>query len=192
MAEKNNRHRQYETITGWLFIVLLTIATAVKFLNGSLAKGTMGMMTIVLLAGILLYQSRSPRPFPVAFTIIIYSFTYIAVGLGTLGGFYAIHHFDDVLHFLSGVWIGYGSLILLQILAGEDMAARLPKGFVTLYMISFALAAAGLWELFEFAGDKWFHMTAQGRNHDDTMFDMINGLTGGTVAALIYWRKQRS
>lgn len=42
---------------------------------------------------------------------------------------------------------------------------------------------AGLWELLEFAGDKLFHFTAQGRDPDDTMLDMIDGLMGGTVFA---------
>ena len=42
---------------------------------------------------------------------------------------------------------------------------------------------AGLWELLEFAGDKLFHFTAQGRDPYDTMLDMIDGLMGGTVFA---------
>ncbi|OHX53928.1 hypothetical protein BB776_01505 [Planococcus salinarum] len=51
-------------------------------------------------------------------------------------------------------------------------------------MICFSLAAAAVWELLEFAGDKLFSFTAQGRDPDDTMIDMIMGLIGGSITAI--------
>ena len=194
MASTNKKHmiHLYEKLACWLFGALITIETILMFINGNEAKGFMGMKTIVVFAVMYVYQTRSSRPLPAPFTIIIYTFTFIAVGLGTLGGFYQIPHFDDALHLLSGVWIGYGSLIMLNILVGEELASRLPRAFILLYMISFSLAAAGLWELLEFTGDKWFHYNAQGRDHDDTMFDMIDGLIGGFVAALLFLRRTKA
>lgn len=70
-------------------------------------------------------------------------------------------------------------------IVGDVLVEQLPKSFIEIYVISFALAIAGLWELMEFVGDKLFHFTAQGRNPDDTMFDMIDGLIRGIVTAII-------
>lgn len=191
-STKKHEHRLYEKTTGWGFTAIIAIGTVLMFINGNSTKGFMGIMTVMVYASILIYQSRSPRPFPASFTIISYTFIFIAVGLGTLSGFYRVLHFDDVLHLLSGIWIGYGSLIILKLMIGKDLSLRLPKAFVALYMLCFSLGAAGLWELLEFTGDKWFHFTSQGRDHDDTMFDMINGLVGGAVTVIFFLRKRRS
>lgn len=112
-------------------------------------------------------------------------FYLFSVVIGTFGGGYRINHFDDFLHIFSGIWIGYASWIILRYLLRNGGAAHLPDSFIALYMISFSLAAAAVWELLEFAGDKLFSFTAQGRDPDDTMIDMIMGLIGGAITACV-------
>lgn len=120
-----------------------------------------------------------------------YVFIFIAVRLGTFWGGYSIHHFDDFLHVTLGVWIGYGAWIVLCHLLGEELKDRLPSSFIAFYFIAVGLAVAGFWELMEFAGDKLFHFTAQGRDPDSTMYDMIDGLIGGTVFVVFFVIKRR-
>ncbi|MGX7596765.1 hypothetical protein ACWNS2_16285 [Planococcus plakortidis] len=67
----------------------------------------------------------------------------------------------------------------------------MPNSIIALYMISFSLAAAAVWELLEFAGDKLFSFTAQGRDPDDTMIDMIMGLLGGSITAFAILQLRR-
>jgi len=110
---------------------------------------------------------------------------FFSVVIGTFVGGYRIAHFDDFLHVFSGIWIGYASWIILRHLLHNGGAANLPNSFIALYMLSFSLAAAALWELLEFAGDKLFSFTAQGRDPDDTMIDMIMGLIGGLVTVIV-------
>lgn len=120
-----------------------------------------------------------------------YVFIFIAVRLGTFWGGDSIHHFDDFLHVTLGVWIGYGAWIVLCHLLGEELKDRLPSSFIAFYFIAVGLAVAGFWELMEFAGDKLFHFTAQGRDPDSTMYDMIDGLIGGTVFVVFFVIKRR-
>ena len=145
----------------------------------------MGFLTVAVMVVIALVQRRFNYPLPAIFASIVYIFVFFSVVIGTFGGGYRIDHFDDFLHVFSGIWIGYASWIILRRLLRNVGAANLPNSFIALYMLSFSLAAAAVWELLEFAGDKLFSFTAQGRDPDDTMIDMIMGLLGGLVTVIV-------
>lgn len=184
------RARKIEKATWWMLAGVITIWSIMLFLDGKSQKVFMGGLTVFVLAAAAVWQAKSRHPLPPYFISIVYVFIFLAIGLGTFGGFYSVAHFDDVLHLLSGVWTGYGGWLVMEYMVGKEISSRLPKAFIGFYVIVFALAVAGLWELLEFAGDKLFHFTAQGRDHDDTMFDMIDGLIGGITVAFFLIKKQ--
>lgn len=188
-AKKNDQ--VWESIIWSVVLGLITLGTCYMFFIEKNTKGFMGILTILLLVVIAVGQKKFRNLLPSAFVSIVYGFIFMAVGLGTFAGGYKIPHFDDLLHVFSGVWLAYGSWIILQKSVGDVLAQQLSKPFIAFYMICFSLAAAGAWELLEFAGDKLFHFTAQGRDADDTMFDMIDGLVGGTITAFLI-TKQRN
>ena len=177
----------------WIVLSMLIIGTSMMYNSGENTKGFMGILTIAVIMVIAIGQKYC-WTFTPLFVSILYGFIFVAVGLGTFGGGYKVPHFDDFLHILSGIWIAYGSWIILKRLAGDHLAGQIPNSFIGLYMICFALAAAGVWELLEFGGDKLFHFTAQGRDPDDTMFDMIDGLVGGgvTMFIILIYRRRKS
>ncbi|MGM9929439.1 MAG: hypothetical protein ACI35P_15965 [Bacillus sp. (in: firmicutes)] len=181
--------KRVERFFGWAVTVAIVIWTILMFVDGRDTKVFMGLLTIASLLLIMFGQKKSSYAFSSAFVIMTYIFIFVSVGLGTFGGAYSIPHFDDFLHLTSGVWMGYGAWVLIQKIIGEKLVDQLPRLFIAIYIIVFALAVAGFWELMEFAGDKLFHFTAQGRDPDDTMFDMIDGLIGGIVAAFFIARK---
>ena len=184
------KSRQLEIIICWGVLVLMLAGTWLMYMDGRDTKVFMGVLTIMSLSIIGLWQWKSKHPLDSILIIMTYLFTFISVGIGTFGGAYAIHHFDDFLHVTSGIWLGYAALVLGRQLIGERLAGQLPKYFWAIFMVLFALAAAGAWELLEFAGDKLFHFTAQGRDADDTMFDMMDGLIGGIISASVYLMKK--
>jgi hypothetical protein len=178
----------WERAAIWLVILFIAAGTGYMFFAGHMTKVFMGFLTLTMLAAIAIGQKY--MKLPSLFICILYGFILMAVGFGTFGGMYRISHFDDALHIFSGIFLGYGSWILLKQLTGEELSEKLPNSFIVLYIFCFSLAGAGVWELLEFAGDKWFHFTAQGRDPDDTMFDMIDGMIGG-VAAAFFISKRR-
>ncbi|MFS0784425.1 hypothetical protein [Bacillus sp. 1P06AnD] len=183
---KDQRTKQGKIIENSLWgVVTVIIAgwTVMKFIDGNGTKGFMGILTVLALFGIAAYQWKAASAFPSIFAGMTYLFIFISVGLGTFGGMYSIHHFDDFLHLTSGIWLGYGAWLVMNYMIGHEKAESMPKPFIAFYIIVCGLAIAGAWELMEFAGDKLFSFTAQGRDPDDTMFDMIDGLIGATVMA---------
>ncbi|WP_052343897.1 hypothetical protein [Bacillus massiliigorillae] len=187
-SQKNTTVKNIVRIIWWAVFLIITAWSAYMLFDGRGTKAFMGLLTIASLIVIGVWQRKSRYAFPDLFAGMTYVFIFIAVGLGTFGGFYSIHHFDDFLHLSSGIWIGYGAWILMGLIVGDNLVKQLPKFFIGLYIIVFALAVAGAWELLEFAGDKLFHFTAQGRDPDDTMFDMIDGLIGGIIASIFIVR----
>lgn len=180
------------TALGLVFLAIF-IWSIFYFAEGIILKGFMGVLTLSLLIALALWQKYSHYRFPIPFILMIYAFIFVAIGLGTFGGLYSIHGFDDVLHFLSGILAGYGALFLLLSFEGKKIVEQLSHKFIIFYIIVAVLAVAGFWELLEFAGDRFLHFTAQGRDHADTMFDMIDGLLGGIVFCILfkYFMKER-
>lgn len=185
-------HKITERITWLAVTAVISGWTIFLYVDGRSTKGFMGILTIAALLAVGFWQMKAQKPFPPLFAVMTYIFIFISVGLGTFAGGYRIHHFDDFLHVSSGIWIGYGAWIVLCLLVGEELKDKLPSAFVALYLVAVALAVAGTWELLEFAGDKLLHFTAQGRDPDDTMFDMIDGLIGGTIFTIFFVIKRRA
>ncbi|WP_396129408.1 hypothetical protein [Exiguobacterium mexicanum] len=67
----------------------------------------------------------------------------------------------------------------------EDVRLEMPKRFVFVYIVVFAMAGAALWEMYEFTSDLVLNTTMQGNGNDDTMVDIVAGLLGGIIAALL-------
>lgn len=180
---QNRRAIAVERLVWWLVQISLLVGIYYMYAENNGTKVFMGFLTIAVMVAIALVQRHYHYPLPSIFTTIIYIFIFFSVVIGTFGGGYQINHFDDFLHVFSGIWIGYASWIILRHLLRNGGASDLPNSFIALYMICFSLAAAASWELLEFAGDKLFSFTAQGRDPDDTMIDMIMGLIGGSITA---------
>ena len=180
---QNRRAIAVERIVWWSVQASLLAGIYYMYTQDNGTKVFMGFLTVAVMVAIALVQRRFNYPLPSIFASIVYIFVFFSVVIGTFGGGYQLNNFDDFLHVFSGIWIGYASWIILRRLLRNGGAAHLPNSFIALYMICFSLAAAAAWELLEFAGDKLFSFTAQGRDPDDTMIDMIMGLIGGSITA---------
>lgn len=104
--------------------------------------------------------------------------------------YYVIPGYDDILHF--GV-VCVTSFLLLRLaqawnLFPEAHATPLRASLLTFVL---ALAAAGVWEIFEFSMDS-LQGTREQDDLVDTMADMVDGLFGGVAAAAIAWRWPRA
>ncbi len=97
---------------------------------------------------------------------------------GALNAYGHIPHWDKILHFISGfLFAVIGKEIYLR-LSGNSNNHRLMRFFA----LFFAIAAAGLWEIYEFAGDTFLGLSAQNNSLSDTMLDMILGSAGALIA----------
>jgi len=89
---------------------------------------------------------------------LVYVFLFCAVFLGeVLSFYYAVPHWDTLLHFFSGVMLGILGFSLARRLNGTALSPLLAATFA----FCFALAAGAVWEIYEYVMDGILQMNMQ-------------------------------
>jgi hypothetical protein len=88
-------------------------------------------------------------------TIAYFVFLYCAVYLGEVRNFYyAVPHWDSILHAFSGGMLGALGFSLVSILNESEKAeVNLSPFFIAVFAFSFALSVGALWEIYEYTFD---------------------------------------
>lgn len=136
---------------------------------------------------------------PMLLYIFYIIFLYCAIFLGEVRSFYyVIPGWDNILHTMSSVMLGFFGLMVVYILnRDEHVMVKLSPFFISLFAFSFAVTIGSLWEIYEFAFDGLLGLnmqkfiTADGvvlSGHDalcDTMKDIIVDTIGALVSSII-------
>ena len=116
---------------------------------------------------------------------LLFIFIVGSMYLGSIFEFYEIiPMYDKILHLLSGVVAStIGFIIFLHITNGKGM--DICKSYApALFSIIFAIAAAAVWEIWEFSTDQLFGFLSQNNSLHDTMWDIICGSIIGIVSSI--------
>lgn len=118
------------------------------------------------------------------FSILI--FILFSSYLGSSFDFYGIvNHYDDIMHFLSGVLSILFAYDLFSIL-DADSNAVFNRKLIIVFVFCFSMTIAGLWEISEFLIDNFFAANMQVGGLPDTMYDMIDALVASIITIPIY------
>ena len=114
---------------------------------------------------------------------VILAFTFSAIYLGNVWDLYRIIPiYDKLLHLLSGVIIAIIGCVLFLYLNNGNIKGDFNTYFAVIFSIIFSIAAAGLWEIWEFSTDMLFGFHSQNNSLIDTMMDIICGSIMGIIA----------
>lgn len=114
---------------------------------------------------------------------VILAFTFSAIYLGNVWDLYRIIPiYDKLLHLLSGVIIAIIGFVLFLYLNNGNIKGDFNTYFAVIFSIIFSIAAAGLWEIWEFSTDMLFEFHSQNNSLIDTMMDIICGSIMGIIA----------
>lgn len=80
---------------------------------------------------------------------------------GTFDFYVVVPGWDKMLHTASGFVMYLIGLALGELLAGKQASGKRRAAIATIFAFAFSVAIAGLWEIFEFAGDSIFGMNNQ-------------------------------
>ena len=134
---------------------------------------------------------------PAGMMLMYVIFLYCSIYLGEVRSFYyAIPHWDTILHTFSGGMLGTLGFSLITILNGtEKVPVNLSPIFVVIFAFCFAVTLGAIWEFYEFFADGVLGTNMQkfafengekmiGRNAlMDTMKDLIVDSIGAFVAS---------
>ena len=112
------------------------------------------------------------------------TFVFLSMYLASVWNFYSITNYDKFLHLLSGAIIAIIGNILFIYLTNDISRKEMNPLTSAIFVILFATAAAGVWEIWEFTTDSLFGLTAQNNSLNDTMWDIICGTVVGLITAI--------
>ncbi len=141
-----------------------------------------GLMAVTLWIMYFVYKKTFLRKARISF-YLIYSFIIGAMYLGNVFDFYIIiPMYDKILHLLSGLIIGLIGYILFLHLSNGSGVNSFKRYMPILFSIIFSIAAAGIWEIWEFSTDRLFGFISQNNSLHDTMWDIICGTLMGIIS----------
>ncbi|HEX7484372.1 MAG TPA: hypothetical protein VF281_04465 [Candidatus Saccharimonadales bacterium] len=119
------------------------------------------------------------------------AFLFASMFAGEVLDMYAVvSWWDDGLHLISGILVGLGAAVWLQVLE-QRKAIRSSVWMQVVIVIALGALIAVAWELVEFAADQWFGTFMQRNDLFDTMTDFIYGMLGTIIAATLFGRYLR-
>ena len=138
---------------------------------------------LILLLIPLLFISLVIRKYNRNLEFIYLIFLFISYILGFVFDFYdKIYYFDAIVHSLFGIVSSIFALPLLEILRKYNVNDIL---FNSIFILIFTLGVAGLWEIFEFTIDSFFHSNMQ-ISLNNTMKDIISALLFSILYLILY------
>lgn len=185
----NNLRKSWRTVSisaglSWLMKLLMLGIAPYQFYNGEhlYALATFIAFIISLIPSVVERNYRITLPFELdlLFTLMVFLHAFMGEAMDLYSRF---ELYDKALHLYGGVVIAMlGFLVVYTLHYTRKVRLSLPLiGFFT---ISFTMAVGAMWEIGEFTVDKFFSTHAQ-NGLDDTMFDMIADLIGGTAVSLL-------
>lgn len=201
----------------WSVVLMLMIAVFLLFTRKDANKGRLIFTMVQLIA--MLFVLRIPKfiqelyhfEIPHLLDFVLISFAFCGFILGDVLNFYGkIPYWDSILHTFSGVVIAYIGFIVIQFLDKEyTIPLSVSPLFMSLIVVSVALAIGAIWEIGEYTVDDIFHTNNQQymestrstlydendiplQGHEalnDTMKDLMLDLAGAIGVACIEYRK---
>jgi VanZ family protein len=159
------------------------------------------IITFALSFGPSVFEARQRIAIPDILEIVIVLFIYAGIYLSSrFNLYYTYSWWDDLLHTLSGVIIGFiGFMVIYKI--NYKYSMDISPVLVALFSFTFAVTMGVVWEIFEFTCDallgsahqKWdlpdteklLGMPYQGSGLRDTMSDLIVDSIGAFITSII-------
>jgi uncharacterized membrane protein YjdF len=170
-------------------LVILLIRS--EWLQAFLVAGIMA----VTLAPVLL-RHHLPVDIPSEVQIVVVLFVFATLYLGEVHDYYErFWWWDAALHTLSGVLLGALGFMFVYVL-NEDRSVDLHMrpSFVALFAFFFAVGLGAIWEIFEYAMDRYAGTNMQPATPgdpsglSDTIHDLIVDTVGAGIVSLAGWR----
>jgi hypothetical protein len=182
-------YKSWRTVTvttalSWLMKLILIGSFPYSVYKGDYLYSIAAVVAIALslTPSIIERNYRVTLPFELDFLITLSIFAHIFFG-EQMHFYERFWLWDKILHVYGSSVVSLLAFILVYTFHSTGKL-RLTLPFIGLFTVVFTLAVGGIWEIGEFTVDKLLDLNTQ-RGLDNTMWDIINNLIGGTLAALL-------
>ncbi|MFQ5328409.1 MAG: hypothetical protein ACE5D4_00275 [Thermodesulfobacteriota bacterium] len=184
MVDKGWRTVTVTTVLSWFMKLILIGSLPYSLYDGDYLYAIAATVAIALslTPSIIQRNYRVTLPFELDFLITLSIFAHIVFG-EQMHFYERFWLWDKILHVYGSAVISLLAFIIVYTFHSTGKL-KLTLPFIGLFTVVFTLAVGGLWEIGEFTVDKLLDLNTQ-RGLDNTMWDIINDLIGGSLAALL-------
>ncbi|WP_017210552.1 hypothetical protein [Clostridium beijerinckii] len=172
-----------------LFLYALAVICSIYFLiRGDMQRTLQPILIILVLTFIKVLINKSRIPISTGLRFSVLAFIFVTMFFANeFKGYSFIPYLDKIEHLSSGVILFYiGSLILELINKNETNKLNIKT--IILFSLFFAIAMAGVWEIYEFTTDRLFGLRSQNNSLVDTMGDIICGSIGALFTSIYTYK----
>lgn len=167
-------------------IMLFTII--MSFVEFNLFLMAMSLLILVFSALPAIIERTFRITLPVEVELVLTAFIFAHFILGEAENYYnRFWFFDLIIHSSSGILIGMVGFIIMYFFLYSRRVSANPL-IVSVFCVSFSLAAGALWEIFEFGMDQILGFNMQKTGNMDTMSDLIVDFLGACVVGFWVYR----
>lgn len=172
-----------------LFLYALAVICSIYFLiRGDMQRTLQPILIILVLTVIKVLINKSRILISTGLRFSVLAFIFVTMFFANeFKGYSFIPYLDKIEHLSSGVILFYiGSLILELI--NKNETNKLNVKTIILFSLFFAIAMAGVWEIYEFTTDRLFGLRSQNNSLVDTMGDIICGSIGALFTSIYTYK----
>ncbi|MBN7575064.1 hypothetical protein C1H57_23475 [Clostridium sp. 2-1] len=172
-----------------LFLYALAVICSIYFLiRGDMQRTLQPILIILVLTFIKVLINKSRIPISTGLRFSVLAFIFVTMFFANeFKGYSFIPYLDKIEHLSSGVILFYiGSLILELINKNETNKLNIKT--IILFSLFFAIAMAGVWEIYEFTTDRLFGLRSQNNSLVDTIGDIICGSIGALFTSIYTYK----
>lgn len=164
-------------------LLLLYLVTHIISLFNSQPIDLLNLIaTVGVLTGVTLFLSWMPSAYYAAIVL----FACAAQYFGMMFDFYhTFWWYDIIVHFFSGILLSSLGYFLFRLLT-KKIEAVFPIAIPVLFAVFFAIACAGLWEIYEYCADTFFGLQSQSSAVQSAIDDTMQDIIAGTLSAICY------
>jgi VanZ family protein len=176
--------------------LVMAVQLAVLALRGDVPQAVFVAAIMAVMAAPSVLRRHLPVEIPSEVEAVAVLFVFATLFLGEIHDYYQrFWWWDMTLHTGSGLLLGMLGFMIVYVLNEDrhvDMHMR--PAFVALFAFFFAVGLGAIWEIFEFAMDRWFGTDMQpavpgdASGLTDTIHDLIVDTVGALVVSLLGWR----
>ena len=167
------------------FETVMAVGAAVTLAQGDLKHFAVAIFTCIVGFAPLWFERLVGVRLPTLIHVLYTAFIFASMFAGEVLGLYGrIWEWDDAMHFISGLLLGVGGVMLLTEMSRRKI--HLPVWVQTMLIVSVASLVAVLWEIVEFGSDEFFGTNSQGGDLYDTMTDLLYSMAGSLIVALVF------
>lgn len=185
-----NRNHRFYSIYELMLYIICGVSIVYFAINGAYDKTFQAGLIIIVLLLLRGIMKWTKTELPPALYLSVLIFITITMMLANLFGMYGvIPYLDKIEHLLSGVILFFVGQFILNKLIKRKGIDSLPFNITIWFSLFFAIAMAGMWEIYEFSVDHLFRLRSQNGSLTDTMWDIICGTVGAGATALYVMTK---